>query len=123
MESDFMLKENTHFPSVRTVCHDMKQFAENTLSKLITIWFTAGCKSIKLMYQINNLTMQVSYLFRQHRQQQQMTQTVHTTNMTTLPTAMEMAAVTPSDKNLLMMLSSVMIKLKSEKICTRGKIC
>ena len=67
--------------------------------------------------------MQVSYLFRQHRQQQQMTQTVHTTNMTTLPTAMEMAAVTPSDKNLLMMLSSVMIKVKSEKICTRGKIC
>ena len=37
-----------------------------------------------------------------------MTQTVHTTNMTTLPTAMEMAAVTPSDRNLLMMLSSAM---------------
>ncbi len=46
------------------------------------------------------------YLLRQHRQQQQTIQTVHTTKITTLPTAMEMAAVTPSDKNLLMMLSS-----------------
>ena len=48
----------------------------------------------------------VTNLLRHDLQQQHTTQTVHTTHRTTLPTAMEMAAVTPSDKNLVIRFSS-----------------
>ena len=47
---------------------------------------------------------------RMHRQQQQMMQTMHTTKTTTLPTVIEIAAVTPSDKNFPRMPSSAKYK-------------
>ena len=44
--------------------------------------------------------------FLMHRQQQQMVHTIHTTRSTTVPTVIEIAAVTPSDRNLLNKFSS-----------------